>query len=228
MDYTEIKEYELRFVIDQQVRLNIGSNVALENKAPTSADNFYWIDSVIHEPFGLMYHVYGVDKFFHACELYPLFPVLVSDDVLDYHDMFYHEGKIYECSGLTLDDDLNMWVVANENQESFIETTVMKVVATPDMFGWLYNEGPPHDHNRYWGDSRFLEDYIQTCLVDAVKNGFKMSIIVHEVCPHYNGSHIGKDCSCKGGFIHGPKLHEGKIIIDTYNLLRKSSSTIIH
>jgi hypothetical protein len=140
-----------------------------------------------------------------------LFPVLVSDDVLEYQDKFYHNGNIYECTDLKLDYDLDMWVVANENLESFIETDVMKVVATPEMFGWLYNEGPPHDHNRYWGDSRYLEDYIQSCLIPCVKNGLKMSVIVTEISE----------------FNHIPTLHEGKIIIDAYNLLRKSSIVTI-
>ena len=211
MEHIEIKEYELRFVIDKEARLHVGSNVALENKPPITANDFYWIESVVHEPFGLMYKVYGVDKPFHACELYPLFPVLVSDDVLSYHDNFYHEGNIYECSDLKLDDDLNMWVVANENLESFIETDVMKVVATPEMFGWLYNEGPPHDHNRNWGDSRYLEDYIQSCLISSVKNSLKMTVMVKEIAE----------------FNHVPILHEGKIIIDAYNLLRKSSIVTI-
>jgi hypothetical protein len=87
----------------------------------------------------------------------------------------------------------------------------MKVVATPEMFGWLYNEGPPHDHNRNWGDSRYLEDYIQSCLISSVKNGLKMTVMVKEIAE----------------FNHVPILHEGKIIIDTYNLLRKSSIVTI-
>ena len=211
MEQIEIKEYDLRFVIDKEVRLRVGSNVALVDKPPIIANDFYWIESVVHEPFGLMYKVYGIEKYFHACELYPLLPVLVSDDALEYHDNFYHNGNIYECFELDLDDDLNMWVVANENLESFIEADVMKVVATPEMFGWLYNEGPPHDHNRYWGDSRYLEDYIQSCLIPCVKNGLKMSVMVTEISE----------------FNHIPTLHEDKIIIDAYNLLRKSSIVTI-
>jgi len=207
MEQIEIKEYELRFIIDIDTRLRVGLNVALENIPPMSADDFYWIESIHHEPFGLMYKVYGVDKTFHACELYPLFPVLVSDDVLDYHDKFYHNGIIHECIDLNLDDDLNMWVVSNENLEIFIERDVMKVIAIPEMFGWLYNEGPPHDHNRYWGDSRYLEDYIQSCLIKFVNNGFKVSIMIEDM---------------------EPKLHDGKIIIDAYDLLRKSEYTIIY
>jgi hypothetical protein len=211
MEQIEIKEYGLRFIIDKDVRLRVGSSVALVDKPPITANDFYWIESVILEPFGLMYTVYGLEKPLHACELYPLLPVLVSDDVLDYHDKFYHEGNIYECSELKLDDDLNMWVVSNENQESFIESSVEKVVVTPEMFGWLYNEGPPHDHNMNWGDSRYLEGYIQSCLIPSVKNGFKMSVMVTEISE----------------FNHIPTLHEGKIIIDAYNLLRKSSIVTI-
>jgi len=131
MEQIEIKEYELRFIIDKDVRLRVGSNVALENRPPLSADDFYWIDSIIHEPFGVMYRVYGIDKTFHAFELYPLLPVLVSDDVLEYNDKFYHDGIIHECVGLNLDDELNMWVVSNVDEEKFIEMEVMKVIASP-------------------------------------------------------------------------------------------------
>jgi hypothetical protein len=213
MEPTELKEYGLRFVIDKNEKLRVRTNVALEAKAPLSPNDFYWIESVQHEPSGFMYKVYGLDTFFHGSELYPLLPVLVSDDVLEHQDKFYHDGVIYECSGLSLDDDLNMWVVSNVDNESFIESDCMKVVATPEMFGWLYNEGPPHDHNMVWQDSRYLEDYIQTCLVDAVKNNLKMTVMVKEMGVQ-NHMHI-------------PLLHEGKIIIDQYNLLRKSSFVII-
>ena len=206
MEQIEIKEYELRFIIDKDVRLRVGSNVALENRPPLSADDFYWIDSIIHEPFGVMYRVYGIDKTFHSFELYPLLPVLVSDDVLEYNDKFYHDGIIHECVGLNLDDELNMWVVSNVDEEKFIEMDVMKVIASPDMFGWLYNEGPSHDHNIVWGDSRYLEDYIERSLIVSVKKGFVMTIVIEDM---------------------QPKLHDGRVIIDQYNLLRNSSNVII-
>lgn len=207
MEKTEIKEYELRFVIDKEINLRVGSCVSLEDKPPLIADDFYWVDSIKYEPFGMMYTIYGMDKSFHACDLYPLLPVLVSDDALEYGDKFYYNGVIHECAALELDGNFDMWVVSNFEQETFIEMEVNKVIATPEMFGWLYNEGPPHDHNRYWGDSRYLEDYIQSCLISAVRNNFKMSIMVDEF---------------------EPLLHMDKIIIDAYNLLRKSPLTIIY
>ena len=88
----------------------------------------------------------------------------------------------------------------------YVNTLSLNIIATPDMFGWLYNEGPPHDHNRRWIDSRYLEDYIELCLISVVRNNFKMSIIVDGVLP---------------------KLHDGKIIIDRYDLLRNCNLTII-
>ena len=106
MEPTELKEYGLRFVIDKNEKLRVRTNVALEAKVPLSPNDFYWIESVQHEPTGFMYKVYGLDRLFHGSELYPLLPVLVSDDVLEHQDMFYHDGVIYECTGLDLDDDL--------------------------------------------------------------------------------------------------------------------------
>lgn len=184
MDRIEIKEYDLRFVIDQTVRLVIGSSVALVNKPPLSSSDFYWVDRVVSEPFGLMYGVYGVDRLFHECELYPLLPVLVSETDFGECGKFYYNGKICD----------------------YVNTLSLNIIATPDMFGWLYNEGPPHDHNRRWIDSRYLEDYIELCLISVVRDNFKMSIIVDGVLP---------------------KLHDGKIIIDRYDLLRNCNLTII-
>lgn len=225
----EIKEYGLRFIIDKDIKIKVGTSVSLKNETPLSPDDFYWIESIKYEPTGFMYSVYGLDTSFHESELYQLLPILVSDERLIIHDKFYHNGKIYDCMDLVCDceDGEGNWFVLNELGESILESEVSKVIATPDMFGWLYNEGPLHDHNMVWQDSRYLEDYKQSCLISAVKNGLKMTVIVHEVCPNYNGSHLDKDCSCKSGFVHGPKLHEGKIIIDAYGILRNSSSVII-
>lgn len=228
MEPIEIKEYDLRFIIDKNIKIKTGSSVSLKNEPPLSHDDFYWVESVKYEPTGFMYSVYGLTTLFHESELYQLLPILVSDERLIIHDKFYHNGKIYDCMDLICDcdDGEGNWMVMNELGQTFLESDVLKVIATPDMFGWLYNEGPIHDHNIFWGDSRYLEVYNEACLISAVKNGLKVSIIVHEVCPNYNGSHLGKDCSCKSGFVHGPKMHEGKIIIDAYGILRNSSGVI--
>lgn len=185
MDKIEIKEYDLRFVIDQTIRIAIGSSVALVNKPPVISDDFYWVDRIISEPFGLMYSIYGIDGLFHECELYPLLPVLVSGTEFCDGGKFYYNGKICD----------------------YVNSLSLNIIATPDMFGWLYNEGPPHDHNMRWIDSRYLEDYNESSLISIVRNNFKMSIIVD------------------GNLL---KLHDGKIIIDRYDLLRKSPLTIIN
>ena len=126
-------------------------------------------------------------------------PVLISDEKIVSGDKFVHMNEIYHCN------------VTSETQKGF------KVIAEPNQFAWIYNEGPIHDHNRHWRDSRYLEDF----MVSFINAYDKLSILVKEVCPHYDGSHIDKDCSCKSGFIFVPLLHENKIIIDLYNILKK-------
>jgi hypothetical protein len=225
MDYTEIKEYELKFVIDRAMNLRVTSSVSIDGKLPTSLDDYYWIEKAEYTPIGFMYTVSGFDKQYHESELFPLSPVLVSKDSLEIGDNFYCEGEIHEVFSLFFDNETEKWMVASYNGFMYHESETYKVIATYDQFGWFYNEGPPHDHNYNWKDSRYLEMYLNTCIIDAIKRGFKMTIMVEEICPNYGGSHIGKDCSCKSGFKLVPKMHEGKIIIDQYNLLRDSKST---
>jgi hypothetical protein len=62
--------------------------------------------------------------------------------------------------------------------------------------GWVYNEGPPHDHNRIWRDSRYLED-LHPSWVDKIIDGDVW--VVYE-----NGE---------------PLMYDGKIIIDLYKIL---------
>jgi hypothetical protein len=126
-------------------------------------------------------------------------PVLISDDKILAGDKYVHMGEIYHCN------------VTSEIQKGF------KVVATPEQFAWIYNEGPIHDHNRHWKDSRYLEDF----MFDFLGTRNRLSVLVNEVCPHYGGKHLNNDCSCKSGFIYVPLLHQDKIIIDLYNILNK-------
>ena len=88
-----------------------------------------------------------------------------------------------------------------------------KVEATTEQIGWGFSKKYlNHDHAYdYRGGS--IEMYHPTMIHDIVRNKFKVDIEVQEICPHYGGSHIGKDCSCKSGFINVPVLHEGKVIM---------------
>jgi len=224
MERFEIKEYDLRFIINYDKDLKHGVNVSLSKKPPLVKDDLYWIDSIKHENIGFMYKVYGLDNEFSAAELYPLSPVLVSDEALDIHDLFYYNGRIFECCRLFLDEETEKWIVMSEEEVEYFEDDVYKVIATPNMFGGVYNEGPPHDRNYDWVDSRFLEQFHDSYLIKSVLNDFKLSIVVEVECS--NKPSTPDDCI--GDLKIKPSLHENKIILDSYGLLRNSSSTIIH
>lgn len=117
------------------------------------------------------------------------------------------------------DSNINPYIVDDDNN----------VIATNEQIGFVYNEGPIHDHNRYWVDARFLEDLIYPKFVsDMLEFGGDVYLVVHEICPNYDGAHIGKDCSCKSGFKIVPKLYQDKVIMDLYGLLQRESGVYIH
>ena len=64
------------------------------------------------------------------------------------------------------------------------------------IIGWVYNEGPPHDHNRIWRDSRYLED-LHPDWVNRIIDG--------EVWVVFEDGN--------------PLLHDGKVILDLYKIL---------
>jgi hypothetical protein len=92
------------------------------------------------------------------------------------------------------------------------------VLCGPNLFGYVYNQGPPHDHNRYWKGNMYLED-LAPSFFDGVNR--KVGIVVLELCP----IHIGKDCTCKSGLEVMPRTHEGKIILDLYDLISNNGDT---
>lgn len=214
MDF-ETKEYDLRFIIDGERQLNIGVNVCLNDIPPIDKDDFYWIDSINYDEFGFIYKLFGVNDKFHVGELKSLLPVLVSDEPLDYYDLFYHNGKIHEVCALYHDESDDNWKVMDEFNDIFNEKDVLKVVATPDKFGWVYNEGPPHDHNYDWVDSRYLEVYRESILINCVNNDLKIKVLVEAICEDRRS----KLDDCLSGMRLVPKLHNNKIIIDYYNLI---------
>lgn len=117
----------------------------------------------------------------------------------------------------------------DSNDNPYIVDEDGSIVATSEQIGFVYNEGVTHDHNRYWGHSRFLEDLYYPKFVSGMKelNG-DVYLVVHEICPNYDGAHIGKDCSCKSGFKVVPKLHQDMVIMDLYGLLQREFGVYIH
>jgi hypothetical protein len=86
------------------------------------------------------------------------------------------------------------------------------LVAAPNVFGYVYNQGPPHDHNRDWKNGMYLEDLHPSFFDDVDR---KISVVVLVLCP----THIGKDCTCKVGLEVMPRTYDGKIILDLYDLV---------
>lgn len=212
------KEYDLKFIIDKKLSLNYESIVSLENKLPKSLDDYYWVEKVEHKPMGFFYTLGGLDGQYHESELYPLSPVLVSNELLEIGDRFYCDGEIHEVFDLHLDEEKDKWVVCCNYGLTYLESEVYKVVATLEQFGWFYNEGPPHDRNYNWVDSRYLENYTNRCIKDVIKNGLKMTILVGDTC--HNVDRVIDGCSCITGFEHVPMLHDGKVIFDIYGILK--------
>lgn len=213
-----VKEYELKFVIDKSLKLNYESLVSIENKLPESLDDYYWVEKVEHKPMGFLYTISGLDNEYHESELYPLSPILVSKDLLDIGDRFYHDGEIYEVFDLYLDQEKDKWVIRSNHGVNYLESEVYKVIATSNQFGWFYNEGPPHDRNYNWVDSRYLENYTNRCLKDVIRKGFKMRVLVDDNCNSIDRFING--CCCSTGFEYVPMLHSGKVIFDIYGLLK--------
>lgn len=216
----KIKEYDLRFIVDKNISLNHYVNVSLTSTPPTKKEDFYWIDSIKYDPLGFMYYLDGVGGGYHVGSLYPLLPVIVSSEFLNIHDLFYINGVIHEVNGLFMDEE-DRWKVIDENGGIFYESDVYKVIAHPEQIGWVYNEGPPHDHNYNWVDSRYLEVMHPKTIVNCVKNEFKITIAVEEEC-------ITGGEECRGETILVPQLHDGKVIIDGYKLLKNSSSVFVY
>jgi len=216
----KIKEYDLRFIVDKNIVLKHDTIVSLTSTPPTTKEDFYWVDSISDDALGFMYGLYGIDEKYHGGSLYPLLPVIVSNELLNISDLFYVNGVIHEVNGLFMDEE-ERWKVIDENGGLFYEAEVLKLIATPDQIGWVYNEGPPHDHNYNWVDSRYLEQIHNRLFINCVKNGFKITIAVDEECV------VGGE-ECRGELRLIPMLHEGKAIIDGYGLLKKSSSVFVY
>lgn len=85
-----------------------------------------------------------------------------------------------------------------------------KIMATPEQIGLIYtdeNLKKPCELATYYKKVG-IED-----LRKIISNNNLCAIDADMYCPNYKGSHKGKDCSCKTGFAHTPKLLSGKVII---------------
>ncbi len=134
----------------------------------------------------------------------------VSDeDTIFEGDLFFctKTNEILKCSQVGLSG-----VLTEEGKGYFPFVCCKKVIVKPEQIGWMW------DNHADDASSHFLTDFIDekdNTMIDYVlnENNGKCSIEIETICPNYNGKHIGKDCSCKTGFIDVPKLFEGKVII---------------
>lgn len=216
-----IKQFELRFTIDENTTLSQGDGVCIGKKVPETKEDFFWVERVDYEGFGFTYKLFGDDRKYLANELSLLRPVIVSKECLDYYEIFYHNGKLYECYDMKNNEN-DDWVIVSESLDEFLEKDVLKVIALPTQIGWVYNEGPPHDHNYNWVDSRYLEVLHPNMVIEWVRDGMRVTIVMEEICTN------GKLSDCVGDYKLVASFYDGKVIIDGYNLLRKSKSTMIY
>lgn len=168
-------------------------------------------------------------------------------DVSDKHNIevaYVRDGRGLFCNDTwCADKDTKLEVVEPylishedilENELCYVEETIMrasmdnrnplvckKVVATPEQLAWVYYEGCPHDRAHDYKDGIYLEQLHPSVILDILDKEGKVMVDVEEICPNYGGKHIGKDCSCKSGFIYIPKLHENKVIFHTYEFTSK-------
>ncbi len=236
--HLELKDYKLRFIRDDKGDLRKGINVGLHNTMPEDKQSFGYIEEVKNDPLGFNYGVreFSDDKLYwhHSSTIQPILPVLVSNDRVDVGDKFYMDGEIRTCKEILKEDTVNHGVIYDEAGQWFMHGWVEKVVVMPYHIGFTFNWGPPHDRNIDWRIDKekdrksYLEAYLPSHIHYAVKKGCKMRVVVEEVCPNYNGSHIGVDCSCKGGFVIRPKFIEGLVIIDGYGLLKRKDGYYFH
>jgi len=223
----KIKEFKLRFIKDD-TEIKKGMNVGRHGLMPINKYGFGYVEDIKTEALGFNYGIREMDSnklyYHHISTIQPILPVLISDDKILKGDRFYVDnGEIHTCIKRESETKTKLGRIIGENDVDYLEKWVQKIVAGPNEIGWGYNEGPPHDHNRNWkydtDDNKqlYIEDYLPSMIHKAVKSNCKLFVVVEEICPHYDGRH-------KSGFILAPKLYDGKVIMDSYGLLKKNST----
>lgn len=124
-------------------------------------------------------------------------------------DLFFYTktNEIFECSQVGLSG-----IFSEEGKGFFPFICCKKVLAKPEQIGLMWDNHPDDLEFKYLTD--FIDEKDKS-MIDYVLEEYdgKCFIETEMICPNYNGAHIGKDCSCKTGFIDIPKIHEGKVII---------------
>lgn len=132
-----------------------------------------------------------------------------SEELIIPGDSFFctKTNEILECFQTGLSG------VFTENDKGFFPfSCCKKVMAKPEQIGWMWDNHPDDINDTYLVPFITEKDL---SMIDYVLEEYqgKCEIEVQEICPNYDGAHIGKDCSCKMGFIDVPKLVDGKVII---------------
>ena len=134
---------------------------------------------------------------------------LVCDDEIFGGDLFFcsKTNEILQCSQVGLSG-----IFAQEEKGFFPFTCCKKVVVKPEQIGWMWDNHPDDSSDIYLVP--FIDEKDNTMIDYVLKeSGGKCLIETETICPNHDGAHIGKDCSCKMGFMDVPKLYEGKAII---------------
>ena len=147
-------------------------------------------------------------------------PVILSDEKLFVNDYAYTPDGVKRVDSIDRKAGTFTYKLSNDLTFDFRLSDCKKVIAQFCDMGYVYNEGPPHDHNSIWNGA-YLEDLHMQGFLDRVTfaDTNEIYLVVEEVCP----SHVGKDCSCKSGFIQVPVLYNGKVIMDTYGILQRQA-----
>lgn len=160
-------------------------------------------------------------KFIHYSVDGNIHPIILSDEKLFVNDYAYTPSGNY-CRVDVIDRKAGTFkfIVQSDLSFEFRLVDCKKVIAKPNSLGYVYNEGPPHDHNSIWNGA-YVEDLHMQSFLDRVTfaDTNEIYLVVEEVCP----SHVGKDCSCKSGFIQVPVLYNGKVIMDSYGILQRQA-----
>jgi hypothetical protein len=165
-------------------------------------------------------------KFIHYPVNGEIHPIILSDEKFFVNDYAYTPSGDY-CRVDVIDRKAGTFkfIVQSDLSFEFNISDCKKVIAKPKEIGYVYNEGPPHDHNSIWCGA-YLEDLHMQGFLDRVTfaDMNEIYLVVHEVC----SSHRGRDCSCKSGFTQVPVLYNGKVILDSYGILENKVGIYKH
>lgn len=210
----EFKKFSVRVINEVGSPISIGMNISLIHRVPRILSDIGVIETYEKDYSGFSYGVrnLGTNKIsiMHISSIRPIGLVLTSEDEVCVGDIFYHDGELHKCI------EISGGVIA-ENGIRYHSQPYSKVVALSNEIGYSYNRGPIHDHNHSWRDGVYLEDF-NDGVARKLYEMHSVYVLVSEQCLEH-----GLDCSCKSGFVIKPILHDGKIIMDTYDITGNES-----